>query len=292
MLLAIGELSPIDILKLPIFSDLLAGILEELEKYKMTFIFEYSSTKRPVPEMLDKRFCDGVLILSLGENKIHSNLKSKLKGIPCVFCLKKHPDIANQGKVITYNNRIVGELAANYMKSKNHKYVVFFNSEPQHSAYMEREKVFINSCTKLNINADIISIPSKLRHPENKYELLAEQFIQLKTKPTGAFFCADHCMIGVILALSKYNFSDSSIDILGCNYETRYLSLLNPTPSSINIQINKIGKIAVRELLERINDRKNKERNKDIILSPEIILSNTTCKTYNSAIKGYKINLK
>ncbi|HCE45160.1 MAG TPA: hypothetical protein DET40_16595 [Lentisphaeria bacterium] len=272
MLLALTEFPPDRLHKMPVLPELFGGIQDFLFNHGMTFIFEQCSPLKPVPEMLDRRFCDGVIVMSIGpEFKIDPKVLGKLNEIPFVHCLRRQAHINLKADLISYDNDIIGGMAAKYLLGRGHRRVVYFNSINEHTPYLIRGEAFAEACHDYGMKVDVLETNSgKDDTSLADYGFLAEAFMRLKGEPAGAFFCADNCMAGVGIALGKLGFNISQLDMIGCNNEEQFLDLFVKRPASIDIRIADIGRASAERLLSRINGLNN-FKSDEVVLEPKIV---------------------
>ncbi|RMD77491.1 MAG: LacI family transcriptional regulator [Lentisphaerae bacterium] len=250
-ILLLSELTPTQIYRLPVFPSLFSSIQEQLTSLGMASIIEQASPHRPLPELLDTRFCDGAIVIPIAARfPLDPALQARLHSIPHVCCLSRHPDLRDCVELISFNNALTGRIAADYFYQRGHSRAVFFNPEPDHPAYAERGRFFVDECAARGMEATILSVADCISSP---YHVLARKFLQLSPGVTAVFFCADHCMAGVAIELGKLGFDVLALDMLGCNYERIFLSLFSQSLATIDIRIQQIGSLAVERLLERIN---------------------------------------
>ncbi|OGV44278.1 MAG: hypothetical protein A2X48_00180 [Lentisphaerae bacterium GWF2_49_21] len=272
MLLALTEFTPDRLHKMPVLPELFGGIQDFLFNHGMTFILEQCSPSKPVPEMLDRRFCDGVIVMSIGpEFKIDPKVLEKLNGIPFVQCLRRSAYINLNADLISYDNDMIGGMAAKYLLGCGHKRVVYFNSINEHTPYLVRGETFVKACHDYGMKVDVLETNFvKDDMSVADYGSLAESFMRLKGNPAGAFFCADNCMAGVGIALGKLGYDISRLDMIGCNCEEQFLDLFVKRPASIDIRIADIGRASAERLLSRINGMTAGKAG-EVVLEPKIV---------------------
>jgi len=267
--LSIGGISPKKMFTMPAFPMLLSGMQEVLSANGMNLMLAHADETGRIPEILNKKYCDGVIVQSLSSKSISAELYEVLHTLPAVWCFREHADTGHDFDHVLYNNSQVGAMAARYMHEHHHRQVVYINSDTTHPAFIQRQEVFLKKCHELGIEA--IAIESQ--YPEN-YSTAAHccslslQLTELRNNFTGAFFCSDDTMLGVYNELRAEGFNIRSLDILGCNNDEQFISYIRPRPPSIDIRITEVGEMSVQRLLQRIDEPELP--NTELLIPPRI----------------------
>lgn len=252
VLLLLGGLPPDRILRSPAYPLLLNGIQKALFSSGMTLMYAYMEENSPVPEQLNKRHCDGVIVLGALENKKRNRqLLSVLKKLPAVWSFRNHSDPDNKFDHVFYNNDKVARAAAAYLHAKGHRSVAFFNQDSHHDAFATRQAQFQEEAGKLGLKTALFAA-----HDDNKckcHQILAENFLKKCGDITGAFFCADDAMLGIRSELRFRGFDLEKLDSIGCDNDDTFLQFLDPRPATIDLKLEEVGCAAVSRLLKRIN---------------------------------------
>jgi len=255
LFVAAGQFAPEYLNKMPAYPMLLAGMQQFLFKHQLTLMYGHIGEDGRLPEMLDARYCDGI-ILSGADLKpaTHRDLLRQTLALPAVWCFREHDDPQKYFDHIFYNNQRTGLMAAEYLAGRGHRHVAFFSSSLRHPAFCERQKVFTNTCNRLGLQVACFAeeVPVVGSTAES-YRRLAEKFLSAAPQATGAFFCADDAMLGVYNELRSFGFDTERLDMIGCNHEEMFLRYITPRPASIDIRLFEIGELTAQRLLQRIN---------------------------------------
>ncbi len=271
LFLTLGDLEPEKMLHMPAFPILMTGIQKALMAHGLSPMFANYVTNDNLPEMLDEKYCDGVIILSFKLKEQPEKLLKKLQSIPTVWCFREHCDYNNEFDHVFYNNAAVGTIAARYMHEHKHRVAAYMSSSSLHEAFRQRQEVFVQHCERFGIKID--SFCSNL--PENApigehAALLASRFIDSRSQASGIFFCSDDAMLGVYNELRAKGFPLDDIDMLGCNNEEQFLGHIRPRPATIDIRLSEMGEQAVFRLLSRINGVENNPA-MELLINPQLI---------------------
>lgn len=253
--LSIGDIIPQKMFTMPVFSMFLNNMQAVLSSHGMNLMLANASETGKIPSILNKKYCDGVIVQSLSGNDISPQMYEVLHALPTVWCFREHCSYSHEFDHVLYNNSLVGPLAARYMKEHGHRQVLFINSNNKHAAFRQRQELFLKSCHELGIEATAIEsqYPAHYSTAAHCFSI-TRQLMEQQNNFTGAFFCSDDIMLGVYNELRAKMFDISAINMLGCNNEEQFLRYIQPSPDSIDIRISEVCKISVQQLLKRINE--------------------------------------
>ena len=272
LFLALTRFSPQELFAMPVFPQFFASLQTNLFEYHMSMMIVQSSPGGGMPDMLDRRFCDGVIVSIFDESdEIEESLLDRIRSMPSVWCFRRHADPNLTSDHVVYNNALVGKLAASYLVEKGHTNVICVpGCVYNHSACKEREYVFRASLAELGARRNKASFENvNLLAPGDYYNYVAEKFLAMKKRPSAIFFCTDDCMAGTFMALGRHGFDTSELEMIGCNNDSKYLDLLPSRPASIDIRIDEMGRMAVSRVMSRING--DSTPRKKIVLEPLLI---------------------
>ena len=191
-----------------------------------------------------------------------------IKGLPMiqVMGLPNHNDIPQ----ITYDNSVVGTMAAEYLTERDCQRFIYFGhaNSPlfaERMGYFKRKveaagKEFIHIYTDIvTMNAGEILEVAKTR--------LSEIF-KNKSIRTGIHISADIFAVAVYQALYGAGLEPvTNVPVISCNNNHQLLHGVHPCPPSIDIRMTEIGEQSVKTLL-KILSGDTKAPLKSIILTP------------------------
>ena len=267
--LSIGRFNAHHMHQEPVFPMLLAGIQGYLIEQGMMVIYAHSQGGDDIPEALDSKFCDGVIVYGI-DCTLGKRLKAKLKKMPAVWCFNRVNEKAARGFAqVSYDNRLVGKMAAEHFHTQGHKQVAFFGQSIEDEIFLQRKQDFIERCTELGMQAHVFE-----SHHSASVSAYASQRIEdfqaNAPQCTGLFFTSDNFMLSVYNEMRVMGLDVGKIEILGCNNEQQFLAhFLNP-PATIDIQVQHVGSRAAEYVLGMINNPASGE-NRRINLKPQLI---------------------
>ena len=257
--------------RLPVLPILIGSVQSTLLRRQLSlFLGNLDETGR-LPECVSTRRCDGVIFFSKPTtSKAAAGFRKSLPDLPTVWCFREHADEEHRFDHIFYDNAAVGPMAAEYLASRGHRKVAFFNTNPSHTAFSVRENGFCERARTLGMEPRIFKVKQSEREMRKNYQKLAAEFLRNADGITGAFFCVDHDMLGIHLELLAAGYPARSLDMVGCNADEVALQYISPRPATIDIKIAQIGQMAVDQLLRRINGESCGAVN-EIFVKPELI---------------------
>ncbi|MBR0458971.1 MAG: LacI family DNA-binding transcriptional regulator [Victivallales bacterium] len=241
----------------PIMSSLLGSIQNELNRRHLSLIIEQIKENGDIPEIVDPRYCDGVILYGMPQTeKAHAELLKIFQTLPIIWTgMESDPTLPKIDEVL-YDNDIIGTIAADYLFEKGHKNVALVSPVSTHPAFKGRAFHFLKQAQFRGMNCQLFETSSDdfptyaaiCKH-------LAKQIYAKKTSFTAIFFCADDAMLGVALEMRGLGCDISQYTFLGVNNERAYLRFFDPKPASIDYKPDYLGRLTVDQLLRRINGR-------------------------------------
>jgi hypothetical protein len=186
-------------------------------------------------------------------------LVRRLKGTPCVRVMGVIERDESWDHV-TYDNRKLGQIAAEYVLARGHRHAAFISSTDK-GFLAERGKVF--SDTLAAVGADSLDFIDEAMQDEtgsviriipDRVDGLLEGILTSDPRPTALFLATDALAPAVCGELQRRCLAiGNDIDVISCNNEQMLLNHLQPRPATIDIHAELVGKKAVEQLLWRID---------------------------------------
>ncbi len=223
---------------------------------------------------------DGFIVFgaTLGPNCNNLISKSKIKAVFILGYLEDSFGFTFDH--IIPSNPYIGMLAAKYLIARGHKTIAMINPQRlHHNAIDMREDCFVNYAMSNEtevirihvdfpdrINGTIINVAD-----EPNLEILVQQYLALKHKPTGIFVPTDSHLVVVHKTFARAGIKiGRDVELIGCNNEQETLAGLDIRPATIDIGVDRICSMAVERLLLSME---TKEPREGVIISvkPEIV---------------------
>ena len=258
------------LLETPVYSKVLRGIEDELGKLDYNFIIRNLPDENPEEKIPHK--IDGAILFHTPAMQHNKKLLKELRNIPCVRIMG---DVSENEFFdhVTYNDRNVGRLAAEYLLSKGHKRLAYFGSNLSIRYKSFKEMIEAAGGDLIEFADDIVDESGKMQLPNVKgIGNAIEKMKRLPKLPTAIFAAADVIVIGLYHTLKHYDIlPGKNIEIVGVNNDYGLLNHFTPRPASVDIHSEEIGRKAVERLLWRIDN--SKEPLEKILLEPEMAFS-------------------
>ena len=268
---ALCDFSLEKIWQLPVMPVLLGSIQTTLLRRQLTLFIGNIDQHGRLPDCVTTKHCDGIILFSKpADSEIVTKVKKGLPDLPTVWCFREHADIERKFDHIFYDNAAVGRIAAEYLASHHHKKVALFNTDPAHTAFSMRQEEFCRCAESLHMKPVVFSVDVQEKPIRKTYRKLADNFLKAGNDITGAFFCVDHDMLGINIELITSGFPAGKLDMVGCNADETALQYIHPRPATVDIKTAQIGRMAVDQLLRRINNECD-DAATEIFVKPELI---------------------
>lgn len=250
----------------PVYSEILRGVEERCRELGWMLQIRYVSGRQGVVELAQQFTGSGALLFGPGADA--GPLVEGDEGLAVVRLLQP-PYSGETVDRVTYNGERVGALAAQWLQKKGRKRLVYLG--PDHLTRGEafcsearRAGAEVLSITDDQLFADVEGVQQINHEVLNRLWEKAAAF-----KPDGIFSYSDHVTVALYSLLYRVGIHPgTSLDVVSCNREEPFLSVLNPQPVSIDIHAREIGRVAVDQLVWRI-DHPEASR-KTVLLEPEI----------------------
>ena len=131
------------LLDTPVYSKVLRGIEDELGKLNYNFIIRNLPEENPEEKIPHK--IDGAILFHTPAMQHNKKLLRELRNIPCVRIMG---DVSDKEFFdhVTYNNRNIGKIAAEYLLSKGHRKLLYLGYNPT-TFFFDRHQAF---CSVIN----------------------------------------------------------------------------------------------------------------------------------------------
>lgn len=233
----------------PFYSRVLEGIEGELviNNYNLILTLLVEPFNGQTPKMIKDKKIDGLIIVGVMDKKFIGSLKSYK--IPIVFV--DPTDYNFSYKKVIIDNEQGGFLATKHMIEMGHKKIAFVSGNLARASFSLRYEGFKKAMAFNNI-------PIKQKYVkaggiENGYEYVTE-LINLDDPPTAIFFGND---ANALLGYKAINDAGLKIpkDISFVGFDDIAMAKYSDPPlSTVKVYKEEIGSIAVRKLLDEINN--------------------------------------
>ena len=237
----------------PYFGELLTVFKEELESNGYDMLLLSKKVNPYVNSYLDhclQKGVDGVITLSADLD--HENyIKLVESDLPLVLIDLIHD---NKNSVST-DNYLSTRKIVKYLIDNNHTKIAYTKGEVFNHVGLERYNGFLDEMKANNLQVDPKYIFDSPNYTTEEGYRISGEISDLEDKPTAVVCCADAVAIGLIDGFSNLNIKvPDEISVVG--FDDIMLSrLITPKLTTVAQNKQEIGRLAVKTLIENINDK-------------------------------------
>ena len=270
-LLAVG--TPRVSLNAPVYLALLHAVESALAAQNQVMVLRHLPDPEAGGAEILPQKVDGVLVF--GRPDVPKFARA-VQGLPCVRLMGAvEPDAWYDH--VTYDNRLIGRLAARYLGDGGHRQVAHISFH-RTDFWAERGAVFGEEMrgaggSVLELIDESMMRVSETVHTVDRQRmgLLVDQLLTAEPKPTAVFLAADTLapvFYSVLQARGVRPGTD--IAVVSCNNERQLLDGLHPRPATVDIHADTVGRRAVEQLLYRLGNRH--ESSATLLIRPTLVL--------------------
>ena len=267
---------------LPVISEGIHAVQERLNENEInTFIADIPDLKK-IPKFIEQNNVDGLILKGPLSCPLptsgYNQLCDLLRILPTVWILGR-PENAWQDHCGPDNYEI-GKLAANYLHGKKHTRIAAINLQPNNLMFNERISSFIWNSQLLGATTDYfvskvdkaISFPNTNDSNLENMEKALESVLKAKSSYTAVFVPSDTMACLFYTACRKKGLKiGKDICIVSCNNEKSMISQLEPSLTTININIKELSYRAVDQLIWRAENQ-NITSSVSISIFPDLVI--------------------
>lgn len=224
-----------------------------------------------VPDWISRDNLDGLLLHGL---RSRDRLTRTAAEIPSLWLTT---NAEGENDAVLPGNSAVGEMAAQYLKRKQHLRVAVLTIDSENPSYEVRVDSFVKEARKLKLKVTKQS-PKKtdLKPNTAASELMDGLFHRLSTtpkgtRPTALFLPSDYMTALAHAACRRCKLEPGrDFEFISCDNESAYLEGLYPRPATIDLGTEARGKLAFELLLSRIQDPA-RDRKATLLLDPVLV---------------------
>lgn len=247
-------------LSMPVMASVVAGVTRAAKELDIRPVLDEMPDPAALSPVLRRREVDGVIVF------VHS-------GIPesCVVNLRAHLPVvwamggesgAPEVDHVSADNIGIGRLAQSYLASKGCTRVAFVTNAASWHIMRLRGQSFANAARDAGQQVTSFVQADNPAEAEpygpkvitaDSLEKLIDLLAAARPRPDGLFIPTDLLATQVYpLLLHRGIKPEQDIRVISCDNEAERLSMLKPRPASIDIRGEEIGRLAVRQLIQRL----------------------------------------
>ncbi len=257
----------------PVYMDVQRGVEEAARTLGLSMLLRNIPRGSSLREPLLHDRVDGVVLFGW---RLDMDLHRQLQDFPVVAVMGRTvPQLPCD--LLTYDNRKIGLLAADYLLSRRHRACAFLGDPSEEGVFAERRQLFAD--TILRHGGSVVAGWELERGEGAGHERevdraflgpVLDRLFSSDPKPTGLFISSDRITAAAYpLLYERGILPGRDVDIVSCNNEELLLANLHPRPATVDIHAEVVGYRAVEQLLWRIDHPQEPRINQ--LIDPELI---------------------
>ena len=233
-------------------STIIDAIGNELSQhnYRLTVYIENNSMEEVLKKVVFDNFCSVIII----GTEIPREWYKMFYKIPVPYVVVDNPVSGINCRSITMDNYSNVYLALEYLKEQGHKQIGYLRSSMTNENLDERTEAYRKWAKFLHF--DVVDEAEFLLKPTlvGAYEDMCKHLEKAPKLPTCMYADNDTIALGVIKALKEHGYKiPDDVSIVAMD-DIPFSSISSPTLTTVRVQKEKIGQIAVLQLLESANN--------------------------------------
>lgn len=195
--------------------------------------------------------------------------------IPCVFFNRKPRE---GGNYVIFDNKLAATLVANHLLELGHERIAYLSGNINVSTFHDRLRGFENALNRAQVkpDPDLIHVLNP-QHPE-EVEHTARKLMLMANPPTAIFCSTDMIALLCMDAIMAMGYRiPEDVSVAGIDNIRMASHQLIQLTSAGHAKFN-LGQIAVEQLIEMIEQDRDQDHFRQIVLKPELFVRKTTAR--------------
>ena len=255
----------------PFYLEMLTVMNEEANKQKITIAIASGESQEELLEnvqlMYRQKRVDGFIMMYSEEDDVV--LEYLIKQQVPLTVIGQPYEYHNEVNCVDNDNQLLGWTATKHLIEKGHEKIAFVTNSQNENFVKERFFGYEKSLdTKSLTNYPLVSLVT----PEDYAAF--EELLRVE-KITACIAIDDMFALRLIQLLNLFNYQvPDDVSVISFN-NSIFTTLLHPYITSIDVNINELGKTAIQEFLVQL---KEKEGLKKRVIIPHVLIENETVK--------------
>ncbi len=247
-------------LTLPVMASVVSGIMRQARELSVWAVLDEMPDPRELSPIFRRNEVDGAIVFC-GAGSNAADLMYLHRHVPVVWVMGGEDAMVDVDHV-SPDNSGVGRLAFDYLHNAGCKRFAFITDNPNWAIMRLRAQAFGNAARDAgrSVSNYLLNQNNVQREAyggdvcvHDTLKELVQELARRLTEPTGLFVPTDR-LLGELhpLLVQRRIWGSPNLRIVSCDNENERLSLLHPRPASIDIQGEETGRLAVRQLVQRL----------------------------------------
>jgi LacI family transcriptional regulator len=247
-------------LGMPVMSSVVAGITRAAKELDLRPVLDEMPDPEAISSILRRREVDGALVF-VASNVPLQKLVQLRQELPIVRVMGGEGGPAEIDHV-SADNLGIGHLAFEYLSGYGCRKLAYVSDAPDWLVMRLRMHAFASaasdagqSVSSFLVTRQALALESygRTARAAESLEHAIDQLAAMEPRPTGLFIPTDLLATRIYPLLIKRGIlPERHIRIISCDNEEERLAMLTPRPASIDLRGEEIGRLAVRQLVGRL----------------------------------------
>jgi DNA-binding LacI/PurR family transcriptional regulator len=247
-------------LTMPVMASVVGGITREAKDLDVWAVLDEMPDPGELSPIFRRREVDGAVVFCVAGSNL-SHLLELHRHVPVVWVMGGEDALISIDHVSPDNSGI-GRLAFDYLAKSGCRHFAYITESPKWPIMRLRAQAFGNAARDAGKFVSNYLLNETNVQPEaygsdvcvrDTLDELVQEFARRLPESIGLFVPTDLLLTRLHPLLVQHGiWGRPGLKIISCDNENERLSLLNPRPASIDIQGEEIGRLAVRQLVQRL----------------------------------------
>ncbi|QDU70740.1 LacI family DNA-binding transcriptional regulator [Mucisphaera calidilacus] len=202
---------------------------------------------------------------------------AKLMRFPSVWIMSPRSRTGYWGDRVCPDNSAIGRIAAEYLIGRGHDRISMLEIETAHLGFRERAMAFCETAEEHNVSTELITVPDQDDSQAQGSPMrpaminaLIDRFVALEDRPSGLFVPLGQATLAVYEALRMRGIEPGGqVTVVACDNDPT-LAGLNPRLATVDVRPDRIGQLAVEQLLLRM-DKASPHARTQVLVEPSLV---------------------
>jgi LacI family transcriptional regulator len=272
------------LIHLPVVSEALQGIERSLSANGHSLMFANIPNGDRVPPFLSGDHVNGLILKGPNQGQLpdpaESELLRSIYRFPHVWLMGLPANA--KGDHCNFSTLLAGQQVARHLKQKGHRRVAFFNPKPGQVQFEQLKDAFFIASTQQGLEYRLLETPPPaqriwplpaITQMDNVVSLVdAWQALPAARRPTALFVPSDRTAVQLYSILHQKGLKVAEdVSIVSCNNEKSLIMNLHPALTSVDVQADLIGHLAVDQLMWR-TEHAGIEQDIQVLVTPTLVV--------------------
>jgi LacI family transcriptional regulator len=241
----------------PVAAAAIHAIEQRLARHDLTLSIAQINSDGRIPSAVANGRVDGII---LHGHPPDPAVAARLRRFPTVWIMSPRSRTGYWGDRVCTDNAAIGRLAAEYLVGRGHERIAMLEIEAGHLGFSERAAAFQEAAEEHEASVEIITAmnghanihPGDYAARRQHISRLIDTFARLDDRPSGLFVPLGQATLTVYEALrARHIEPGNQVTVVACDNDPT-LAGLNPMIATVDVRPDRIGQLAVEQLLLRM----------------------------------------